>query len=121
MTMQDLEGKRVKISAHTITVKDEHGKTRGMVRGVEKYTALQPSKRFDHFPAVKKAGIWGNDFDRKMIDHVIVDGKQLYYLNDLGALEQNPIWEGEVRCYQERLRIAEQAAQYMTVINCYIS
>lgn len=37
MDFKDLEGRTVKISAHTITAKDERGKTCGMVRNVRNF------------------------------------------------------------------------------------
>ena len=126
MTMQELEGKRVKISAGTITVKDEEWKTRGMVRGVRTWGRFSFREQFDHHKAITAAGIWGARIDGIM-DCVILDGKNLYYLNDLRALETyrkcfegRDGWPEEKRVYEERLAIAEKAKSVMNVVNVYI-
>lgn len=59
MDVQDLEGRIVKISAHTITVKDEAGKTRGMVRDVRPWKEIPLNRQTDIFRSLKAAGAWG--------------------------------------------------------------
>lgn len=128
MTMQDLEGKSVKLSARTITVKDSDGKTRGMVRGVCPFKGLPSSRQFDAFQIVKKSGIWGNSVCPDLINCVFMDGGTLYYLNDTAPLEAyhkyfegREGWKNEKEHYNMRVKIADQAAQAgMTVINCKI-
>ncbi len=126
MTMQDLEGKHVKLSAGTITIKDEHGKTRGMVRDVRRFGNWSNSQQFDCWSKLKASGIWETRRG-SYVSNCFLDGNELYYLNDTRPIEffdeyksvceKNP---SEVEYHAERLRIAEQAAQYMKVINCYI-
>lgn len=126
MTMQDLEGKRVKLSARTITVKDEYDKTRGMVRAVCRFDNWSNRQRADCWSKLKSSGIW-DTINCGYIHNCFLDGNELYYLNDTRPLEffekhknyceKNPV---EAKHHAERLRIAEQVAQYMKVINCYI-
>lgn len=59
MTTQDLEGRTVKISAHTITVKDADGKTRGMVRDIRPWKETPLNRQTDIFRNLKAAGAWG--------------------------------------------------------------
>lgn len=126
MTMQELEGKRVKISAGTITVKDADGKTRGMVKGIRTRERLNAGERLDFFAKAKAAGVWQAGYANR----VILDGDKFYFLNDtrpLQAFEKLAEMLGdcelvrdERRCYDKLSAVAEQAAQYMTVINCEI-
>ena len=43
MKIADIQNKRVKISSHSITVKDERDKTCGVVRDVKPYRELRPA------------------------------------------------------------------------------
>lgn len=135
MKMQDLEGKRVKISAGTITAKGESGKTCGMVRGIRKYQDMPKAKQFELFPIVRGSGIWGNTNNPEMIDHVIFDGTSLFYINDTRPLKNfehlremftgnddfSEMFPGEIKHHENRLEIAKKAASAgMIVINCEI-
>lgn len=135
MKMHDLEGRRIKISAGTITVKDEDGKTRGMVRGIRKYQDLPLARQFDFHSLIRRAGIWGNSIDQSMIDHVIFDGNALFYLNDtrvIKAFERlremfsgnddfTEVFSTEIKHHENRLEVANKAASVgMIVINCDI-
>lgn len=126
MKMEELEGKRVKISAGTITVKDENDKTRGMVRNVKTWARFSNREQFDHHKAITAAGIWGANIDGLM-DCVVLDGNALYYLNNTKALADyekyfagRDNFQTEKANYEKRLKIAKKAAEYMTVINCHI-
>lgn len=63
-----------------------------------------------------------------MINHVILDGNKLYYLNNTRPLdayrkyfEGRDGWESEKKCYDFRMSVAERAAAAgMTVIDCEI-
>ena len=83
MTMKDLEGRNVKISAHTITVKDEHGKTRGMVRNVRPWAEIPFNRQSDIFHRLRSAGAWGTI----KTDRVFwCDGEFWYIKNDRSRL-----------------------------------
>lgn len=78
MKMQDLEGRAVKISAHTITVKDEAGKTRGMVRGVTLWGGLRFNQQVEINMNVHRQGLkLPNDKTR-----IIMSDNRMYYLKN---------------------------------------
>lgn len=106
MTMQDIQGKKVKLSAHTITVKGENGKTCGMVRGVTSFTELQPNMAIKYFKTIKAAGLWGIGGD--VTKRVIIADGNVYYLHNLRNTSD------------KATAIRDKAAEYVTVINCYI-
>lgn len=125
MTMQELEGKRIKISAGTITVKDEYGKTRGMVRNIRALKRMNGRERFDLWQLMKKAEI---GLDANI--NIILAGGKFYFLNNTRPLRAFETLEkklgdcelvrDERRRYATLHATAEQAARHMTVINCEI-
>jgi len=131
MTMQDLEGKRVVISARTITVKDEQGKTRGLVRDARPFRSWADRERFDHREAVCRSGLWGRRDGA--VDRCILCGGKLYFLNNTKTLdyyarmyasergeELKRDYPREWEHYQDLLALPERVKEYMPVINCEI-
>lgn len=133
MNIEEIRNKRVKISLHSITVKDEYDKTRGIVRNTILYTEGSLSQRMDFFKTLKNAGIWECKKHEIIKNVVIVDGK-IYYLHDLRAIEQlekiiahfeptseiEGAFEHEKEIIAIRKQIAEKAAEFLTVIPCYV-
>lgn len=129
MVLADLEGATVKLSAGTITVKDENGKTRGMVRGLRRFNTWSSRERFEARQALAASGIWGCGIDG-LIDCLFLDGKEIIYLNDLRPLEAmkylssapgfTAAFPEEEERYNKRMEIAKNAERCMTVINCYV-
>lgn len=124
MDMLDLIGKRIMISAQTITVKDENYKTRGMVRGITQFKNARPNLQIDVSGILRKTGIWQSPFGNS---NLIYDGKKWYYMNNLKPLEfyekylaDHPGYESDKNAYEQRKLMAEKAAEYFTVIDCYI-
>ena len=79
MNMRDLEGRIIKISAHTITVKDEAGKTRGMVRNVTPWAEIPFNKQVDIYAGFRRKGA-KLPSDKKRI--FMVDSRFYYLKND---------------------------------------
>lgn len=77
MKMQDLQGKRVKLSRATITVKDESGKTCGMVCGLRRYTDMSFREQSELRSVV--SGLWGSKVGLSL-DNLYFDGKKGYYI-----------------------------------------
>lgn len=78
MDMKDLEGRIIKISAHTITIKDEAGKTRGMVRNVTPWNHLQFNRQVEFSMNVRRQGLkLPNDKTR-----IIMSDNRMYYLKN---------------------------------------
>lgn len=70
----------LKLSRSTITMKNENGKTIGMVRGLERFSDMQGGKLFSAVQEVRKAGVGGEDIERS---NIYFDGKQIYVLNNI--------------------------------------
>jgi hypothetical protein len=132
MNIEEIRNKRVKISPHSITVKDEYDKTRGIVRNTIPYTECRPSQRMDIFKTLKNAGIWGCKEHEIIKNVVIVDGK-IYYLHDLRVIEQlekiiarfeldsiDGFFDHDKEIIAIRKQIAEKASEFLTVIPCYV-
>jgi hypothetical protein len=123
MRIEELKNQYVKISDRSITCKDENGKTKGIVTNAVKFGKLQPNKQIDYFKQIRAAGLWGNGESEKVY---IIDGK-IYYLFNLKPLEfyekyfaGKPGFESETERYNQRKKMAEEAAKIGTVIPCYI-
>ena len=78
MMITEVEGHNVKLSAHTITVKDDEGKTRGLVRSASRYQDLPMNRQIDFWKTVKRSGLLSSG--GKFMRAVFVDGKNLYWL-----------------------------------------
>lgn len=96
MTMHDLVGQCVKLSRSTITLKDEDGKTRGMVRGLTNWDDLPFNKQAQ----VKKeiAPLWGKQpyyiFVELQPEYIIPGLNEVIYkakLEIMNQLEQNGV------------------------------
>ena len=82
MKIADIQNKRVKISSHSITVKDERDKTCGVVRDVKPYRELRPAEQMDYFKKLKECGIWG---DSELMQYFIICAKQVGFAGPLGS------------------------------------
>jgi len=126
MKIKDLEGHKVRVGKTSITCVDEYGKTCGVVCRIKNINSVQKNMLSDFYHVLKSAGIWGSKIDG-ISDSVFTDGKQYYYLNNLTPIEfyeehlsSHTGFNNDRKRYEQRLVIAKNAAQYMTVINCYI-
>lgn len=123
------EGKHVKIGKTSITVRDDNGKTCGIIRNAWKFCELQPNKQVDFSKSVRASGLWGCSIDGIMNRVVICEGK-IYYFNDLRVLEQyeqmmkssfGGFLDTVTKNYIRRKNIVEGCKENaITVINCYI-
>jgi hypothetical protein len=59
MDMKDLSGRKVKVSKNSITVKDDGGKTCGVVRNIENLNDVQLNKQVDYCRKLKSYGVFG--------------------------------------------------------------
>ena len=57
MRIEDLKDYEVRISANTLTAKDENGKTRGLVRGTKRFKDAPLRVQVDACGIAKKAGV----------------------------------------------------------------
>ena len=124
MDILELKNKKVKISPHSITCKDERGKTCGIVRNITLFTQAQPRIQFEHHKTVNVCGM-RDGYD--LIKNLIISDGKLYYLYDLKPIEFYEKYikglsgfESDTKRYNQRIQAAEKAAEYITVIPCYI-
>lgn len=103
MKMQDLVGLRVKLSAHTITVKDENGKICGMVRNLERYTDMTFRDQCERKKAI--SALWGNKCGLPL-DHLYFDGKQGYYIFHCGYVPPY-----EMDRYNAKMEVLQKAQE----------
>ena len=128
---EKLTGKRVKISAHSITILDENGKTSGLVRGVEKWYNWSFSAQAEHhaqlgklkdIPAENRVAINGLIHEWT----ISIEGN-IYYLHDLGRIKQaenfinQGLWvdEEKKKIENDRLAVEKMKAVNISVIDCY--
>lgn len=124
MDFKDLEGRAVKISAHTITAKDERGKICGMVRDVRNFSDVPPRVKFDFNKIIRDSGLWGNvDMSR-----VFVDDKRLVWLYPAHKDEfynkyvkgNESLFEADAAYYEKRREIEEKAKSAgVLVVHCF--
>ena len=126
MKISEIENKKVKIGAHSITVKDDDGKTCGVVRNATRFNELRLADQTMFWRSMVKCGIADRaEFVNRFI---VCDGKP-YFLHDmrtLDAYEQlfsrfpDREWELEKKRCNECKQVAENAAKIATVIPCYV-
>lgn len=122
MKITDISGQRVKIGKTSITVKDANDKTRGIVNCVTVFKNAAPREQFNYYSRLRK-------IENIEHDKVIICDGELYYLHNLKPIEfyekyiagnECDAYKHDTKRYIERKQIAEDAAQYMIVIPCYI-
>ena len=127
MFMFELKNQKVKLSTNSITVKDENGKTKGVVRSVTSFSKLPMRTVCEWSKKMRDCDLIGCSESKNLITNVIYDGRSMYYLNNLKpikfyeeTLKGMDGYEDEKRNYEKRLEVAEKAKKYMEVIDCYI-
>ena len=81
MQINDITNKRIAVSAHTITVKNQEGKTDGMVRNISTLDNIQPNKQLDFSSKLRKAGL-SREIMMKYLDKIIVYEGEMFFLVD---------------------------------------
>lgn len=67
--IKDCIGKNVKISKNSITIKDDNGKTCGIVRNICSLYDMQPNTQFEYFKKIKQTGLHGKISIKNCIIH----------------------------------------------------
>lgn len=67
----------VKLSRSTITLKDENDKTTGMIRGLDRFSDLQPNKQFERSSELRRAGVSPSVIGQQ---NIYYSGKQGYII-----------------------------------------
>jgi hypothetical protein len=76
--IKDCVGKNVKISKASITIKNEEGKTCGVVRNITSLYDLQPNKQMEYYRVIRNLGIYGKI---SIKDCIISDGIMYIFRN----------------------------------------
>lgn len=119
MKMTDIVGKRIKLSANSITVKDEAGKTRGVVRDIRQFKNCRPNQQMEIWKKARNAGADLNNI-------INAEGKW-WYINDLKwESDYFKYFEGRDenmdKKYQNRRNIYDALVNEnaIEVIDCYV-
>lgn len=118
MKMPEIENKTVKCSPSSITVKDENGKTRGIVRNVSRAYDLPFNRQVELQSKLKGTGI---DVRSKQ---VYIDDGEIIYLHNLREIAAYEYLPHLTDCEQKHLdelkaKAARAVALGITVIPCY--
>lgn len=120
----EISNRKIKISPHSITVKNDDGKTCGVVRDVRPYNELRTAEQMEYHKKFRDFGVFNHSELVKCF--VLCDGEP-YFLHNLRPLETyerlfkgKEGWENEERKYNERKQAAEKMAEIATVIPCYV-
>lgn len=123
MDIIEISNKKVKVSAHSITVKNDDGKTTGIVRNIVPYKDLQTSEQMKYWRQIREYGM----FDSECLKRLVAYEGVLYYLNNLNPLEfyetyceNREGFECERENYEKRKAFVNKVAEIATVIPCYI-
>ena len=116
MYIKEIVGREIKINANSITVRNEEGKTCGVVRNVTSLYNIQANKQFDINSKLRKNGIRSMDFDIKknilkqiikIIIHIIVSILVLFRPN--------------IIAFPIPIVIAGNRLTFITVINLFLN
>ena len=96
MEMKVLNGKNVYVAARSLTVKDNDGKTRGIVRNISFWKNLAPRVQFDmvHKYDFRKSGVWSN---HELMCRIIFKDEKAYFFYFLkGAKKKRILVEDDI-------------------------
>lgn len=125
--MERLIRQYVKIGKTSITIKDDDGKTRGIIRNIQKFTDMPSRYQFEHSKSMRKNGFWGTG----LIDNVVFLDKKCYFLLNLRVMEfyekifanaenlTSEYYIHDLKKFELLKSIAEKQTDEYTVIPCY--
>lgn len=124
MKFTELENKRARVAARTITAKDENGKTRGIVHAVNFYN-LPPRVQFEVAGTLRKAGTPRGIIEKYLY---IDDAGKPFIIHDLRRVENfkkyfenDPVTFAQDHKTHAAIEAATAAAgEFVPVVNCYL-
>lgn len=109
MKIQDIVGRRIKVSRSTISVLNDDGKTAGMITGIDTFYNMPPREQVEHAGKLRRLGIdrlkmdWRRMFFVKGVWYYLVDDSALEWAHKFREIDgDKPI---------ARLEEARQAAE----------
>lgn len=76
--VKDCMNKKVKISKGSITIKNDEGKTCGVVRNIVSLYNLQPNRQMDYYRKLRSVGLYGKI---SIKDCIVSDGTMYIFRN----------------------------------------
>ena len=117
MELLAIEGKEIKICKNSICVKNENGRTCGVVTGITKFKDMQANKQFTFSKALKNCGLWGSKYG--LMENVICYESNLYHIASISKLEHYQKYNPEK--YADIANIIEAAEQSgIYTLLCYL-
>lgn len=80
MDITNINGKHIKISKNSITVKDDNNKTCGVIRNIISLYDIQPNKQCDIYHKLLNDGIRAMDYG---IKDIIIKNDTIYFINNI--------------------------------------
>ena len=125
MRIEELKNKHIKINSRSITVRDNKGKTCGVINLTELFKNARTTVQMQYFGALRKSSIWG---DPSLMGSLIIHNNKCYYMQNLKVIETFETFlkgvsgfESEENHYKHLLNVAASAQQNgIEVIPCYI-
>lgn len=123
--IKDCKNKQIKIGKTSITIKDDRGKTCGIVKNIRLFNDVRPNKQIDYFRILKKLGVWGNRNFKS--NECVIDDETIYIFRNLKTDEFVEKYgflsdEGE-KHYKERVMMYDNiinSNENIEVIECYL-
>ena len=123
--IKDCKNKQIKIGKTSITIKDDKGKTCGIVKNIRLFNDIQANKQIDYFHILKKLGVWGNRNFKS--NECIVDNGTIYIFRNLKTdefVEKYGFFsDSEEKHYKERevmYNNISNSNENIEVIECYL-
>lgn len=105
-TIKDCVGRRIKINKNSITIKDDTGKTCGVIRNIVSLYDMQPNKQIDYSRLKKIPGF--NKYAISIKNCIIKDGEMYIFRNVQSKLFQEKY--GYISEYEKTLAEDKEAA-----------
>ena len=113
MEILDCRGRKVKVSKGSITVKDDNGKTCGVVRNIVSLYNIQPNRQFEFYNELKHKGLDSMEIG---LDNIIIKDDTLHFFRNIrGKLFHKKY--GYISDY-ERKKADEEDALYKNIAEC---
>lgn len=123
MKISDIKNRKIKLSIHSITVKDDNGKTIGVVKNLTPWSELRTSEQIKYFRWLSEQGLFKPEYLKRLI---MCDGS-LYYLYDLNNLKMYERYfcgkegfEREQANYEQYKEKVQKIAEIANVVSCYM-
>lgn len=109
--IKDCIGKTVKISKHSITIKNPEGKTCGVVRDIVSLYDMQPNKQIVYYRKLRQLGVHGTT----SIKDILIKDNTIYVFRNI----KSKLWHEKHGYFDEREK--QNAEEKEKVYNAFIA